>query len=75
MVNELKRRLSVKKNNSNLLNVNSNKNDHPDLGQFIIKADQLRGEKKRRDKQKVTKFQVFTEHIQIEMNNKRNKEM
>ena len=56
MVNELKCRLSVKKNHSKLLNVNSHKNDHPDLGQFIIKADYPRGEKKRRDKQKVTKF-------------------
>lgn len=39
MVNGLKCRLSVKKNHSNLLSVNSHKNDYPDLGQLIIKAD------------------------------------
>lgn len=75
MVNELKCRLSVKKNHSNLLSVNSHKNGYPDLGQLIIKADQPREEQKRRDKQKVAKFQAFTEHIYIDMNNKRNKEM
>ena len=44
MVNELKCRISVKKNHSNLLWGNSHRSDHPGFGQLIIKAGYPREE-------------------------------